>query len=333
MTESTTLLNESDIRSILAPLSFQGSSLSSLLLHADITDGKLFLVFQLSEPSEAWDQMALEISRQFATLAPNLQVFSIGTPPEDMLPSPGIRNVKKIIAVGAGKGGVGKSTVAVQLALAFHHQGLQTGILDGDIYGPSLGLLLGLSGKPTSPDGKTLLPLEAHGLKAMSLSQLAPPNTAAVWRGPMIQNALTQMLEQVRWGNLDVLIVDLPPGTGDIPLTLAQRVPLTGIILVSTPQDVAVQDMLKAANMFQRLKVPLLGIIENMATFTCTTCGTPHPFFGSGGAEKAAQKLEIPFLGALPYLPEIRAQEEAPPASLEPQPFFRGLAERLSSAL
>ena len=218
--------------------------------------------------------------------------------------------MKHIIAVASGKGGVGKSTTAVNLALALQANGLKTGVLDADIYGPSLPRLLGIAGQPEQGEGEYLEPLEGYGLKVMSMGFLVEEDTPMIWRGPMVVSALNQMLMHVNWGELDVLVVDMPPGTGDVQLTMAQQVPLAGAIIVSTPQDLALIDARKGLNMFRRVDVPVLGIIENMSYFLCPKCGERSDIFGHGGAELEAKKLSIPFLGAVPLHMEIREKSD-----------------------
>lgn len=227
-------------------------------------------------------------------------------------PAMGIPGVKSIIAVASGKGGVGKSTTSVNLALAMAANGLSVGILDADIYGPSMPRLLGITEKPeTIGDGKILRPLEAFGIKVMSIGFLVAEDSAMIWRGPMVISALTQMLRQVEWGELDALIVDMPPGTGDAQLTMAQQVPLAGAVIVSTPQDLALIDARKGINMFNRVEVPILGIVENMSFFVCPKCGEQHDIFGNGGAKKEADKIGVPFLGAVPLHMDIRENSDA----------------------
>ncbi len=221
-----------------------------------------------------------------------------------------LAGVKNIVAVASGKGGVGKSTVAVNLALAWAQAGAQVGILDADIYGPSQPLMLGLTGeRPASPDGKHIEPLDAHGLKAMSIGFLVDPAQAVVWRGPMVTQALTQLLTDTEWGTLDYLVVDMPPGTGDIQLTLAQRVPVSGAIIVTTPQDIALADARKGLAMFEKVSVPVLGIIENMSTFSCPNCGHVEHIFGAGGGARLAEQHGVALLGQLPL--DTRIREEA----------------------
>lgn len=219
-------------------------------------------------------------------------------------PTPGgvekIAGVDRILAIASGKGGVGKSTVSSNLAVALARQGRRVGLLDADIYGPSQPRMMGVSKRPSSPDGKLINPLTAHGVTMMSIGLMVDPDQAVVWRGPMLMGALQQMLSQVQWGELDVLIVDLPPGTGDVQLTLCQRTHLTGALVVSTPQDVALLDARKAINMFEKLKTPVLGLIENMSAYICPSCGHEAHIFGHGGVKAEANKIGVPFLGELP---------------------------------
>ncbi len=217
-----------------------------------------------------------------------------------------IAGVKRIIAIGSGKGGVGKSTVSSNLAVALAKQGRKVGLLDADIYGPSQPRMMGIQKRPASPDGKTIIPLESHGVTLMSIGFMLDPDKAVVWRGPMLMGALQQMLGQVQWGELDVLLVDLPPGTGDVQLTLCQKANITGAILVSTPQDVALIDARKAIDMFKSLKTPVLGMIENMSFHKCSNCGHEEHIFGHGGVADEAKKLGVPLLGALPIDLETR---------------------------
>ncbi len=220
-------------------------------------------------------------------------------------------SVKSIIAIGSGKGGVGKSTVASNLAVALARAGKRVGLLDADIYGPSQPRMMGVSKRPASPDGKTIEPLHAHGVTLMSIGLMLDPAKAVIWRGPMLMGALQQMISQVNWGELDVLIVDLPPGTGDVQLTLCQKAEPSGAIIVSTPQDVALLDARKAMDMFQTLKTPILGMIENMSTYVCPECGHEAQIFGHGGVAAEAEKLGVPFLGGLPIDLDTRLAGDA----------------------
>ena len=217
-----------------------------------------------------------------------------------------LANVRNIIAVGSGKGGVGKSTTAVNLALALAAEGLAVGVLDADVYGPSVPTMLGLSGRPDSPDGKSITPMRAHGIEAMSIGLLVAEDTPMIWRGPMATQALTQLLGDTRWGDLDVLVVDLPPGTGDIQLTLAQKIPVAGALIVTTPQDVATLDARKALKMFEKVDIPVLGLVENMAVHVCSKCGHAEHVFGQGGAQAMSSQYGVPVLGALPLEAGIR---------------------------
>lgn len=222
----------------------------------------------------------------------------------------GVPGVKAIISVASGKGGVGKSTTSVNLALALQKLGNKVGILDADIYGPSMPRLLGITGKPTAT-GRILTPMEGYGLKVMSMGFLVEEDTPMIWRGPMVISALTQMLTEVEWGELDMLIVDMPPGTGDAQLTMAQKVPLAGAVIVSTPQDIALIDARKGLNMFRKVNVPILGIVENMSTFICPKCGERSDIFGHGGAKDEAKRLGVPFLGEVPLHMDIRQTSDS----------------------
>jgi ATP-binding protein involved in chromosome partitioning len=221
-----------------------------------------------------------------------------------------ITDIRNIVAVASGKGGVGKSTVAVNLALAWAAQGARVGLLDADIYGPSQPLMLGLAGqRPTSPDQKIIIPLQAHGIVAMSIGFLIDADQPMVWRGPMVTQALTQLLSETQWGTLDYLVVDMPPGTGDIQLTLSQRVPVAGAVIVTTPQDIALADARKGLKMFEKVSVPVLGIVENMSTHVCSSCGHEEHIFGAGGGAQMAQEYGVRLLGELPL--DARIREEA----------------------
>jgi ATP-binding protein involved in chromosome partitioning len=220
-----------------------------------------------------------------------------------------VPGVKNIVAVASGKGGVGKSTTAVNLALALAAEGATVGVLDADIYGPSQPTMLGIAGRPESSDGKTLEPMEAYGVQAMSIGFMIDADTPMVWRGPMVTQALEQLLKDTNWREVDFLIVDMPPGTGDIQLTLAQKVPVTGAVIVTTPQDIALIDARKGLKMFEKVGVPIVGIVENMSVHICSNCGHAEHIFGEGGAQKMCNDYGVPFLGSLPL--DIRIREQA----------------------
>jgi ATP-binding protein involved in chromosome partitioning len=222
-----------------------------------------------------------------------------------------VPGVGAIVAVASGKGGVGKSTVAANLALALKANGLRVGVLDADIYGPSMPRMLGISGRPSSPDGKRLTPMENYGLRCMSMGFLVPEDKPMIWRGPMVMSALQQMLREVNWGELDIMVVDMPPGTGDAQLTMAQQVPLAGAVIVSTPQDIALLDARKGLNMFRQVEVPVLGIIENMSYFLCPHCGGRSEIFSHGGARLEAERLGAEFLGEVPLDLQIRETSDS----------------------
>ncbi len=251
----------------------------------------------------------------------------------------GVPGVKSIVAVASAKGGVGKSTTAVNLAVALSKQGKKVGLLDADIYGPSVPRLMGLSGKPHSPDGKSIDPMGNHGIVCMSIGFLIEGDTPMIWRGPMVMSALEQLLRDVNWGELDVLIVDMPPGTGDAQLTMAQRVPLTGAVVVSTPQDIALIDARKGLAMFRKVDVPVLGIIENMSYFLCPHCGERSEIFGHGGAKATAEELGTDFIGEIPLHMSIRetSDDGRPIVSVEPDGphamIYRGIADRVAEKI
>ncbi|MBB6181120.1 Mrp/NBP35 family ATP-binding protein [Pseudorhizobium flavum] len=251
----------------------------------------------------------------------------------------GVPGVGAIIAVASGKGGVGKSTTAVNLALGLQAIGMKVGILDADIYGPSIPRLLKISGRPQQIENRIIRPMENYGLKAMSMGFLVDEETAMIWRGPMVQSALLQMLREVAWGELDVLVVDMPPGTGDVQLTMAQQVPLAGAVIVSTPQDLALIDARKAITMFRKVEVPLLGIIENMSYFVAPDTGARYDIFGHGGAQAEAARIGVPFLGEVPLTIDIREKSDSgtPVVAADPEglagQIYRDIALRVREAL
>jgi len=249
---------------------------------------------------------------------------------------PGIKN---IIAVASGKGGVGKSTTAVNLALALAAEGAAVGMLDADIYGPSQPVMLGITGRPTSKDGKSMEPMEGHGVQAMSVGFLIDPDTPMVWRGPMVTQALEQLLGETKWRELDYLVVDLPPGTGDIQLTLAQKVPVTGVVIVTTPQDIALIDARKGLKMFEKVGIPIIGIVENMAIHVCSNCGHAEHIFGSGGGAKMCKDYDVEFLGSLPLDIRIREQTDSGKPTVVSEPdgpiasIYRDIARKVAARI
>ena len=286
------------------------------------------------ERGPALEPLRKEAERAVAAVPGVLSVTAVLTahsekpPPEAPRPAgrqspqqPLMPGVERIVAVASGKGGVGKSTTAVNLALALSAAGRSVGILDADIYGPSLPLMLGITERPTSPDGKVLDTMSAWGLKAMSIGFLIPADSPTIWRGPMVMGALEQLMRDVAWGELDILIVDMPPGTGDVQLTMAQRVPLAGAVIVSTPQDLALIDARKGLNMFRKVDIPVLGVIENMSYFVCPHCGGRSDVFTHGGARRAAEAMGVDFLGEVPLDMSIRegADSGKPIVATDPQ--------------
>ncbi|MET3615218.1 ATP-binding protein involved in chromosome partitioning [Rhizobium aquaticum] len=313
-----------------------GKDIVSLGLVSDVfvSQGKAY--FSISVPSESANSLE-PLREQAAALASSVPGIGAATvvltadrkagaptpPPQAQRPAhahshaqpravakQAIPGIGAIVAVASGKGGVGKSTTAVNLALALQANGLRAAVLDADIYGPSLPRLMKIAGRPQQIDGR-IRPMENYGMKVMSMGFLVDEGTAMIWRGPMIQSALLQMLREVAWGDLDVLVIDMPPGTGDVQLTLAQQAALAGAVIVSTPQDLALIDARKAVNMFNKVEVPILGIVENMSHFVCPNCGTSHDIFGHGGARAEAEKIGAPFLGEIPLDMDIRLNSDA----------------------
>ncbi len=250
-----------------------------------------------------------------------------------------LEGIKNVIAVASGKGGVGKSTTAVNLALALQQEGARVGVLDADIYGPSVPRMLGIDGKPESTDGKSLEPMGGHGLQAMSIGFMIDEETPMIWRGPMVTQALEQLLRDTRWKSLDYLVVDLPPGTGDVQLTLAQKVPVSGAIIVTTPQDIALLDARKGLKMFEKVEVPVLGVVENMSIHICSECGHAEHIFGQGGGEKMCDQYNVDFLGSLPLDISIRQNADSGHPSVADDPdsktseIYRDIARRTAAKL
>ncbi|MGH8144802.1 MAG: iron-sulfur cluster carrier protein ApbC [Rhodanobacteraceae bacterium] len=309
---------EQHVRTILADIvdPHSGAALGQAgeIRGIGVDDDKVAVEIMLGYPADGWRKtFAAEIKTKLeadpaiaqATVAVTTRVATHKVQ-GNLMPLPGVKN---IIAVASGKGGVGKSTVAVNLALALAAEGANAGVLDADIYGPSQPRMLGIEGRPESPDGKAIIPMTNHGLQVMSIGFLVGEDTPMVWRGPMVTQALTQLLTSTRWKDLDYLIVDMPPGTGDIQLTLTQRVPVAGAVIVTTPQDIALLDAKKGLKAFEKVQVPVLGIIENMATHVCSNCGHEEHIFGAGGGARMAAQYEVPLLGSLPL--DIRIREQA----------------------
>jgi ATP-binding protein involved in chromosome partitioning len=276
-----------------------------------VDDGAVEVDIVLGYPARSWaDELAATVRAALESLegveSANVKVgweILSHTVQKGVKPLEGVKNM---IAVASGKGGVGKSTVAVNLALALSAEGAKVGVLDADIYGPSQPRMLGITGKPESRDGKTMEPLTAYGLQAMSIGFLIDEETPMIWRGPMVTQALEQMLKDTRWNDLDYLVIDLPPGTGDTQLTLAQRVPVTGAVIVTTPQDIALLDARKAYRMFEKVEIPILGVVENMSTHICSQCGHEEHVFGEGGGRSMAEQYDVTYLGELPLDMRIR---------------------------
>ncbi len=253
----------------------------------------------------------------------------------------GIPGIKHLVAVASGKGGVGKSTTAINLALGLKSLGLRVAVLDADVYGPSMPKLFGLSGKPlaSDADGKRMKPMSRYGVEVASIGFLVEEDTPMIWRGPMVMSALTQLLKEVEWSETDVMVIDMPPGTGDAQLTMAQQTPLAGAVIVSTPQDLALIDARKGLNMFRKVNVPVLGIVENMSYFVCTTCGTRHEIFSHGGAREEARKLGVPFLGEVPLDLEVRKRSDSGEPVVVSMPLsvhagiYRDMAQRIWATL
>lgn len=337
----------SDLQERIAALPIPGTDVtlgqSQARIRAGVGDGSAAISLQVGVPLagiRAGLEAAItaEVERAGLKLA-RLELLQRIVPhavQPNVQPLPSVRN---IIAVGSGKGGVGKSTTAVNLALALASEGAAVGVLDADVYGPSVPTMLGLEGRPESPDGKSIAPMRAHGMEAMSIGVLVDQDTPMIWRGPMATGALTQLLNDTRWGELDYLVVDLPPGTGDIQLTMAQKIPVAGAVIVTTPQEIATLDARKALKMFEKVQVPVLGLVENMAVHTCSNCGHTEHVFGSGGAQKMAETYGVPMLGSLPLEVAIREHGDAGTPVVKARPgsaaaqAYRDAARRLAATL
>jgi len=342
------------LREIKDPVSGADIVTAGLVKALTVDDGAVRFVFEIDpksakqmEPAHAQAQSAAEAVAGVTSVSAVMTAHSTPTAPPDLksksqghshsAPSgpQKIPGIDRIIAIASGKGGVGKSTVSANLAVALAAEGRRVGLLDADVFGPSQPRMMGISGRPASPDGKTILPMRNHGVTMMSIGLMTREDEAVVWRGPMLMGALQQMLNQVQWGALDVLLVDLPPGTGDVQMTLAQKAEVDGAIIVSTPQDVALIDARKGIDMFNKLGTPIIGMIENMSTHICSNCGHEEHTFGHGGVAAEADKMGVPLLAELPLHVDIRlaADGGAPivvskPASPQAAA-FRALAQRL----
>ncbi len=316
-----TVSTETDVNKFLNSIELEatGQPLGKIarILDATVADDRASAKIELGIPANsALDslraQIAAELCAHTGALSAEVELSTRITShsvQSNLKPIPGIKN---IIAIASGKGGVGKSTVASNIALALAAEGASVGVLDADIYGPSQPQMLGLTGeRPSSEDGQTMAPLIGHGLQVMSIGFLIDPDQPMIWRGPMVTSALNQLAHQTQWEDLDYLIVDMPPGTGDIQLTLSQKVPVSGAVIVTTPQDIATLDARKGLAMFQKVKIPVLGVIENMSTHICTSCGHEEAIFGSGGAEQMGADFDIPLLGQLPLDARIREQTDS----------------------
>jgi ATP-binding protein involved in chromosome partitioning len=332
-------MTEADIRESLRPF-----ELGSMLDGVHVKDGMVQVSLAINrQDAEKSEPLRQAIERKLSGLAGVKNAAVVFTAHREAAapppaPAPILAGVKTVIAVASGKGGVGKSTVAVNLAVALAQTGLAVGLLDADIYGPSMPRMLGLNTKPQTREGK-MLPLHAWGIACMSIGFLVEEETAMVWRGPMVMGALTQMLGQVEWGVLDILVIDMPPGTGDAQLTLAQKASLAGAVVVSTPQDIALIDARRGVKMFEQVRVPVLGIVENMSYFACPDCGRRTNIFGHGGARAEAARIGVAFLGEVPLLLAIRETGDAgaPICASDPESdaaaAFRAIAANVLAAL
>ncbi|HEX7340616.1 MAG TPA: iron-sulfur cluster carrier protein ApbC [Rhodanobacteraceae bacterium] len=322
------LITEERVREVLAGIidPYTSESIKDTIRAVGVAGTNVSVDIALGYPAEGWRPTLAALVRETLTAEAGVVSASVSITCRvqahrvqgKLLPLPGVKNV---IAVASGKGGVGKSTVAVNLALGLAAEGATVGILDADIYGPSQPRMLGLTGKPASPDGKTIIPMIGHGLQAMSIGSLVGDDTPMAWRGPMVTQALMQLLGNTRWDSLDYLVIDMPPGTGDIHLTLAQKIPVSGGIIVTTPQDIALLDAQKGLQLFNKVGVTILGIVENMSTHICSNCGHEEHIFGEGGGQLMSDRYDVPLLGNLPL--DIRIREQAdggnPTVAAEPE--------------
>ncbi len=322
-------VSEADVRAVLAgvmdPNTGQDLVASGAVRGIGIDGNNVAVELVLGYPALGWQKAFAGEVEAALRAAPGIVGASVSISSrvvahkvrENLSPLP---RVKNIIAVASGKGGVGKSTTAVNLALALATEGARAGVLDADIYGPSIPLMLGISGKPEAIENKHIVPMQAHGIQAMSIGFLIGEDTPMIWRGPMVTQAMQQLLNETAWQDLDYLIIDLPPGTGDIQLTLCQKVPVSGALIVTTPQDIALLDARKALKMFEKVEVPVLGIVENMAVHVCSQCGHAEHIFGAGGGARMADQYGVPLLGSLPLDMAIREQADGGKPSVVAQP-------------
>jgi ATP-binding protein involved in chromosome partitioning len=343
-----TSLSQERVRELLAtiidPHTGQDLVTSGALKGVGVDGDKIAVDIVLAYPARGWHDALAQLVRD--ALAGDASIGNVAVSvssrisahkvQKDLNPLPKIKN---IIAVASGKGGVGKSTTAVNLALALVAEGAKVGVLDADIYGPSIPRMLGVSGKPDSSDGQHIEPKLAHGIQAMSIGFLIEEDTPMIWRGPMVTQALTQLLNETNWVDLDYLIIDLPPGTGDIQLTLCQRVPVSGALIVTTPQDIALLDARKGLKMFEKVEVPVLGIVENMAIHICSQCGHAEHIFGSGGGARMSDEYDVPLLGSLPLDIHIREQADGGTPTVAADPdgkvaaMYRQIARKTAAQL
>ncbi len=344
---SVTVYSESDAKKFLESIELDGVGHSlgevgrilEMTLAEETLQARIELGFPAASVHAAFtEQIRAELRAEAGISEANIDFttrISAHSVQGSLKPVPGIRN---IIAIASGKGGVGKSTVAVNVALALASEGASVGVLDADIYGPSQPHMLDLVGKrPVSEDGKSMLPLTGHGLQVMSIGFLVDPDQPMVWRGPMVTSALNQLMHQTQWDDLDYLIVDMPPGTGDIQLTLSQKVPVSGVVIVTTPQKIATLDARKGLVMFRKVSIPVLGVVENMSMHVCSSCGHEEPVFGSGGAEEIVADFAVPLLGRLPLDARIREQTDSgtPTVVADPESAaagaYRDIARRIAA--
>ncbi len=318
MTSPTTDTLRQALRAVLDPASGRDVVSAGLVDSLELRGGLVHMALRTNRTRAAEMEAVRRAAETLLAHQPGVNNATVvltahrdaAPPPAPAAKAPLLPDVRHIIAVASGKGGVGKSTTAVNLAVSLARQGHRTGLLDADIYGPSLPRMLGVDRKPELVDGR-MLPIPAWGLQTMSIGYLVDPDSAMIWRGPMVMSALEQMMGQVAWGELDILVVDMPPGTGDAQLTMAQRVPLAGAVIVSTPQDIALIDARRGVRMFEKTRVPVLGLIENMSFFACPNCGHHTDLFGHGGARREAEALGVEFLGEVPLLLDIRTTSDA----------------------